>query len=101
MAGSNGSVLVQISLIHDFGMELNDVTDVVKRLWVRQYLQDAIENGGSVRGINAKGQGTMPRKKIDALVDFAKGLWCKGSCLYCHSAEDGSIKSSFAKFMTG
>ena len=58
----------------------------------------AIENGGSVRGINVKGQGAMPRKKIDALVDFAKGYGAKGLA-YIAIHEDGSIKSSFAKFM--
>ena len=59
----------------------------------------ALENGGSVRGINAKGQGSMPRKKIDALVDFAKGYGAKGLA-YIAIHEDGSYKSSFAKFMT-
>ncbi len=38
----------------------------------------ALENGGSVRGINAEGQGAMPRKKIDKLVEFAKGYGAKG-----------------------
>jgi aspartyl-tRNA synthetase len=58
----------------------------------------AVENGGSVRGINVKGQGAMPRKKIDALVDFAKGYGAKGLA-YIALQEDGSVKSSFAKFM--
>ena len=59
----------------------------------------ALEAGGTVRGINAKGQGAMPRKKIDALVDFAKGYGAKGLA-YLAVQEDGSLKSSFAKFMT-
>ncbi len=63
------------------------------------YLQDALENGGSVRGINAEGQGAMPRKKIDKLVEFAKGYGAKGLA-YIAIAEDGTRKSSFAKFMT-
>jgi aspartyl-tRNA synthetase len=54
--------------------------------------------GGSVRGINAEGQGAMPRKKIDALVDFAKGYGAKGLA-YIAIQPDGSVKSSFAKFM--
>ena len=58
----------------------------------------AIDAGGSVRGINAKGQGGMPRKKIDALVDFVKGYGAKGLA-YIAIGEDGTIKSSFAKFM--
>ncbi len=40
--------------------------------------QNAIENGGRVRGINAKGQGAMPSKKIDKLVEFAKDYGAKG-----------------------
>lgn len=58
-----------------------------------------MENGGSVRGINAKGQGAMPRKKIDALVKFAKDFGAKGLAYLCIN-EDGTYKSSFAKFMT-
>lgn len=81
-----------------FGMELNDVTDIVKDCGFGVFT-GAIENGGSVRAINAKGQGAMPRKKIDALVDFAKGYGAKGLA-YIAINEDGTYKSSFAKFMT-
>lgn len=80
-----------------FGMELKNVTDVVKDCEFVVF-KGAIENGGSVRGINVKGQGGMPRKKIDALVDFAKGYGAKGLA-YIAIGEDGSFKSSFAKFM--
>ena len=55
-----------------FGMELKNVTDIVKNCGFGVFT-GAIENGGTVRGINANGQGSMPRKKIDALVDFARG----------------------------
>ena len=81
-----------------FGMELQDVTEVVKNCGFGVFT-GAIENGGSVRGINAKGQGSMPRKKIDKLVDFAKTYGAKGLA-YIAIAEDGTRKSSFAKFMT-
>ncbi|MCI5730870.1 MAG: aspartate--tRNA ligase [Eubacterium sp.] len=81
-----------------FGMELQDVTAVVKDCGFGVFT-GAIENGGSVRGINAKGQGAMPRKKIDKLVDFAKDFGAKGLAYLCVN-EDGSYKSSFAKFMT-
>ena len=81
-----------------FGMELHDVSDAVKGCGFGVFT-GAIENGGSVRGINAKGQGAMPRKKIDALVDFAKGYGAKGLA-YIAINEDGTYKSSFAKFMT-
>lgn len=80
-----------------FGMELKDVTDVVRDCEFVVF-KGAIDAGGSVRGINAKGQGSMPRKKIDALVDFAKGYGAKGLA-YIAIGEDGTVKSSFAKFM--
>ena len=81
-----------------FGMELHDVSDIVKDCGFGVFT-GALENGGSVRGINAEGQGSMPRKKIDKLVEFAKGYGAKGLA-YIAIAEDGTRKSSFAKFMT-
>lgn len=81
-----------------FGMELQDVTEVVKDCEFAVF-KGAIENGGSVRGINAKGQGAMPRKKIDKLVAYAKDFGAKGLA-YLAVNEDGSYKSSFAKFMS-
>ena len=81
-----------------FGMELKNITDLVRDCGFGVFT-DAIENGGSVRGINAKGQGEMPRKKIDALVDFAKGYGAKGLA-YIAIQSDGTVKSSFSKFMT-
>ena len=81
-----------------FGMELRDVTEAVKDSEFAVF-KGAIENGGTVRGINAKGQGGMPRKKIDKLVSFAKDFGAKGLA-YIAIQEDGSVKSSFAKFMT-
>ena len=81
-----------------FGMELKNVSDVVKDCEFVVF-KGALENGGTVRGINAEGQGHMPRKKIDALVEFAKGYGSKGLA-YVAIQEDGSYKSSFAKFMT-
>ena len=81
-----------------FGMELVNVSDVVKDCGFSVFTS-ALENGGSVRGINAKGQAEMPRKKIDALVDAAKGNGAKGLA-YLAVMPDGTYKSSFAKFMT-
>lgn len=80
-----------------FGMELHDVTELVKDCEFTVF-RSAVVDGGSVRGINAKGQGGMPRKKIDALVEFAKGYGAKGLA-YLAINEDGTYKSSFAKFM--
>ena len=81
-----------------FGMELCDVSKVVEGCGFSVFTV-ALENGGSVRGINAKGQAGMPRKKIDKLVEFAKGYGAKGLA-YLAVNEDGTYKSSFAKFMT-
>ena len=81
-----------------FGMELQDVSDVVKGCGFSVFTT-ALEAGGSVRGINVEGQVAMPRKKIDKLVEFAKGYGAKGLAYLCVN-EDGTYKSSFAKFMT-
>ena len=81
-----------------FGMELKNVSETVKDCQFVVF-KGALENGGSVRGINAEGQAGMPRKKIDALVEYAKGFGAKGLA-YLAVNEDGSYKSSFAKFMT-
>ncbi len=80
-----------------FGMELVNVSDVVEGCGFGVFT-GALENGGSVRGLNVKGQGAMPRKKIDKLVEFAKGCGAKGLA-YLAVNEDGTYKSSFAKFM--
>ena len=81
-----------------FGMELVDVSDVVKNTEFVVF-KGALEAGGTVRGLNVEGQGAMPRKKIDKLVEFAKGYGAKGLAYACIN-EDGTYKSSFAKFMT-
>ncbi len=80
-----------------FGMELTDVSETVAGCGFGVFT-GALENGGSVRGINVKGQCKMPRKKIDKLVEFAKGYGAKGLAWLCVN-EDGSFKSSFAKYM--
>ena len=80
-----------------FGMELVDVSEIVAGCGFGVF-SGALANGGSVRGINAKGQGAMPRKKIDKLVEFAKGYGAKGLAYLAVNA-DGTYKSSFAKFM--
>ena len=81
-----------------FGLELKDVSDVVRDCEFGVFT-GALANGGTVRGINAEGQGSMPRKKIDALIEYAKTYGAKGLA-YIVINEDGSYKSSFAKFMT-
>ncbi len=80
-----------------FGMELKNVSDVVKDCEFVVF-KSALEAGGSVRAINAEGQAGMPRKKIDALVEFAKGFGAKGLAYLAVNA-DGTYKCSFGKFM--
>lgn len=80
-----------------FGMELKDVSEVVKNCGF-QVFTAALGAGGSVRGINAEGQAAMPRKKIDALVKMAKDFGAKGLA-YLAVNEDGTYKCSFEKFM--
>ncbi|NMB44180.1 MAG: aspartate--tRNA ligase [Clostridiales bacterium] len=81
-----------------FGMELVNVSDLVKNSGFGVFA-DTVSNGGSVRGITVKGQGAMSRKKIDKLVDLSKDFGAKGLA-YLSINEDGTYKSSFAKFMT-
>ncbi len=81
-----------------FGMELKDVSGIVKESGFSVF-SGAVAAGGSVRGINVKGQAGMPRKKIDALVESAKGFGAKGLA-YLAIAADGTKKSSFTKFLT-
>jgi aspartyl-tRNA synthetase len=80
-----------------FGMELKDVSDVVKDCGFGVFT-GALAAGGSVRGINARGQGAMPRKKIDKLTEFVRDYGAKGLA-YVAIQADGTCKSSFAKFM--
>ena len=81
-----------------FGMELKNVSDIVKDCGFGVFT-GAIGNGGSVRGINVKGQAGMPRKKIDSLVEFVKGYGLKGLA-WLAVLPDGTVKSSFTKFLT-
>ncbi len=82
-----------------FGMELVNVSDLVRDCDFGVFT-NALAAGGSVRGINVEGQGHMPRKKIDALTDMAKGMGAKGLAYLCVGCgENGAHKCSFAKFM--
>ena len=81
-----------------FDMKLVDVSDVVKNCGFGVF-SNAVKDGGVVKGINVKGEASMPRKKIDSYVDYAKEYGAKGLA-YLSIDEDGTYKSSFAKFMT-
>ena len=82
-----------------FEMKLVDVSEVVRGCGFGVFTSALEMKNGSVRGINVKGQAAMPRKKIDALVDKAKGFGAKGLA-YLAVNEDGTYRSSFSKFMT-
>ena len=82
-----------------FEMKLVDVSEAVRGCGFGVFTSALEMKNGSVRGINVKGQAGMPRKKIDALVDKAKGFGAKGLA-YLAVNEDGTYKSSFSKFMT-
>ena len=80
-----------------FGMELVNVSNTVSGCDFMVF-KGALEHGGSVRGINAKGLGDLGRKKIDGFVSYAKDFGAKGLA-YIQLKTDGTVKSSFAKFM--
>ena len=82
-----------------FGMELIDVSDVVKDFDFAVFRNALEKKDGSVRGINVKGEGDMGRKQIDKLVEMAKGMGA-GGLAYIQLKTDGTVKSSFSKFMT-
>jgi aspartyl-tRNA synthetase len=80
-----------------FGLELTDVSELAQDCGFAVF-SETVKNGGTVRGINAKGQAELPRKRIDALTELVKGYGAKGLA-YLAVLPDGSYKSSFAKFM--
>ena len=82
-----------------FGLELVDVSEVVKDFDFAVFKNALSLKDGSVRGINVKGQGNMGRKQIDKLAEMAKGMGA-GGLAYIQLKDDGTVKSSFAKFMT-
>jgi len=81
-----------------FGMELVDISTVVAGTDFVVF-KGALENGGSVRGLNAKGCGSFPRKQIDSLVEFVKTYRAKGLAWIVVN-PDGTLKSQIAKFFT-
>ncbi len=81
-----------------FGMEIFDLTDVVKDCGFGVF-KSAVEGGGSVRGITVKSAvKTYTRKEVDKLTEFVRGIGAKGLA-WIRLTDDG-IASSFAKFMT-
>ncbi|PRR84793.1 Aspartate--tRNA ligase [Clostridium luticellarii] len=80
-----------------FGMEINDITDVVENTDFKVF-QNAIEKGGSVRAIKVDGAASMSRKQIDKLVEFVKDYGAKG--LVWIEYRENEVKSSASKFLS-
>lgn len=82
-----------------YGMELYDLSDIVKDCGFGVF-SNTVKGGGSVRGITAKNAfKSLSRKEIDKLTDSVKGNGAKGLA-WARIAEDGTVSSSFAKFIT-
>ncbi|HAY73919.1 MAG TPA: aspartate--tRNA ligase [Ruminococcaceae bacterium] len=82
-----------------YGMELYDLSDIVKDCGFGVF-SNTVKDGGSVRGITAKNAfKSLSRKEIDKLTDSVKGNGAKGLA-WVRIAEDGTVSSSFAKFIT-
>jgi aspartyl-tRNA synthetase len=79
-------------------MELQDIGDLAGRSGFKVF-EDAVKNGGHVRGINAKGLGDYSRKQIDELTEYVKQFGAKGLA-YLAITKDGEERSSFAKFFS-
>ena len=80
-----------------FGMEITDLSDIAGATDFVVF-KNAIENGGTVRGIVAKGAATTyTRKEIDKLTEMAKGIGAKGLA-YIRFVDDAP-NCSFAKFL--
>ena len=82
-----------------FGFEIKDISDIAKDCSFKVF-KDTVENGGTVRLINVNGYADkFPRKEIDKLGEFVKTYRAKGLA-WMKLAADGSMTSSFAKFLS-
>ncbi len=80
-----------------FGFEIKDLSSVLANCGFKVFA-GAIENKGSVRGINIKGGAKFSRKEIDSLTEFVKTFRAKGLAWYKNNG--GEVSSSYAKFLT-
>jgi aspartyl-tRNA synthetase len=80
-----------------FGLELQDITDLCPDCGF-QVFDRAVEAGGHVRGINAKGCGSYSRREIEVLEAVAAAYGAKGLA-YLALEKDGEHRSSFAKYL--
>ena len=82
-----------------YAMELYDLSDIVKDCGFAVF-SNTVKEGGSVRGITAKNAfKSLSRKEIDKLTESVKGNGAKGLA-WARLGEDGTVSSSFAKFIT-
>lgn len=82
-----------------YAMEIFDLADEVKDCGFGVF-SSAVKSGARVCGITAKkAYSVLTRKEIDKLTEFVKGIGAKGIA-WIRYAEDGTVASSFAKFMT-
>lgn len=80
-----------------FGLELVDISDLGPESGFRVFA-DTVADGGTIRGINAKGLGDYSRKQIDELTEYVKTYGARGLA-YLALTTDGEERSSFAKFL--
>lgn len=81
-----------------FGLEFINISDEVKNCGFKVF-SGAIENGGSVRCINAKGLGSkMTRKTLDSLAEYVKTYKAKGMAWIV--VEDSGLRSQITKFLS-
>ncbi len=82
-----------------YAMEITDIGEEVKNCGFGVFT-GALENGGKVAAITAKNAfSVLTRKEVDKLTEFVRGIGAKGLA-WARVGEDGTIASSFAKFMT-
>lgn len=79
-----------------FGMELKDLSSIFADSDFKVF-KDAVQNGGSVRGINVKGAASMPRRQLDELVEYVKTYKAKG-LVWIQMLDDGP-RSQISKFL--
>ncbi len=81
-----------------YGLELVDLTDIAPGCGFGVF-EGAVEKGGYVRGINAKGLGSYSRKQVDRLTDYVKQFKAKGLA-YIILTPEGEMRSPIAKFFS-
>lgn len=81
-----------------FGLELVDISDLAGSSGFKVF-ERAVAEGGTVRGVNAKGCGSFSRREIDTLTEFVQPFGAKGLA-YLAVEASGEHRSSFAKFLS-